>query len=542
MNLKENLQKKLIEATEKAGLIPHSVIITSSKDEKHGDLSSSLPLSMAKAAQKPPMEIAALIIDQFEKDENLILDIFPSPPGFINFKINPSFYQSLIPIIIDAGDSYGRSETGKGKTANVEFVSANPTGPLTIGHGRNAVLGDTISNILENHGYEVTREYYFNDAGRQMRILGQSVEARYYEILKQDVEFPKDGYQGNYIKDIAHSIMHENGENLKSGDPIFKEKAEKVIFADIEKSLRNLGIHFDQFTNEKTFYNNGEIDRFLEELKAKNLIYEKDGATWFRATDLGKEQDRVYIKSTGEPTYRVPDTAYHRDKINRGFDLIIDIFGADHADTYPDVLLALNALGLKTDHIRVLLYQFVTLLRNGEKVKMSTRKANYVTIDELVDEVGVDVVRYFFIMRGMNSHLNFDIDAAADSSDNNPVFYLQYAHARICNIIKRGEGLGMKSSTGYDITLLTHSSEIELLKSIGEFPEIMALALKILEPQDIVNYLQDLAARFHRFYVDCRVITDDENISEARLALIKATKIVLSNGLKTLGITAPERM
>jgi arginyl-tRNA synthetase len=542
MNLKENLQKKLIEATEKAGLIPHSVIITSSKDEKHGDLSSSLPLSMAKAAQKPPMEIAALIIDQFEKDENLILDIFPSPPGFINFKINPSFYQSLIPIIIDAGDSYGRSETGKGKTANVEFVSANPTGPLTIGHGRNAVLGDTISNILENHGYEVTREYYFNDAGRQMRILGQSVEARYYEILKQDVEFPEDGYQGNYIKDIAHSIMHENGENLKSGDPIFKEKAEKVIFADIEKSLRNLGIHFDQFTNEKTFYKNGEIDRFLEELKAKNLIYEKDGATWFRATDLGKEQDRVYIKSTGEPTYRVPDTAYHRDKINRGFDLIIDIFGADHADTYPDVLLALNALGLKTDHIRVLLYQFVTLLRNGEKVKMSTRKANYVTIDELVDEVGVDVVRYFFIMRGMNSHLNFDIDAAADSSDNNPVFYLQYAHARICNIIKRGEGLGMKSSTGYDITLLTHSSEIELLKSIGEFPEIMALALKILEPQDIVNYLQDLAARFHRFYVDCRVITDDENLSEARLALIKATKIVLSNGLKTLGITAPERM
>ena len=542
MNLKENLQKKLIEATEKVGLIPHSVIITSSKDEKHGDLSSSLPLSMAKAAQKPPMEIAALIIDQFEKDENLILVIFPSPPGFINFKINPSFYQSLIPIIIDAGDSYGRSETGKGKTANVEFVSANPTGPLTIGHGRNAVLGDTISNILENHGYEVTREYYFNDAGRQMRILGQSVEARYYEILKQDVEFPEDGYQGNYIKDIAHSIMHENGEDLKSADPIFKEKAEKVIFADIEKSLRNLGIHFDQFTNEKTFYKNGEIDRFLEELKAKNLIYEKDGATWFRATDLGKEQDRVYIKSTGEPTYRVPDTVYHRDKINRGFDLIIDIFGADHADTYPDVLLALNALGLKTDHIRVLLYQFVTLLRNGEKVKMSTRKANYVTIDELVDEVGVDVVRYFFIMRGMNSHLNFDIDAAADSSDNNPVFYLQYAHARICNIIKRGKGLGMKSSNGYDITLLTHSSEIELLKAIGEFPEIMALALKILEPQDIVNYLQDLAARFHRFYVDCRVITDDDKLSEARLALIEATKIVLRNGLKILGISSPERM
>jgi len=542
MNLKENLQKKLIEATEKAGLTPHSVIITSSKDEKHGDLSSSLPLSMAKAAQKPPMEIAALIINQFEKDENLVFNIFSSPPGFINFKINPSFYQNLIPKIIKDGDSYGRTETGKGKTANVEFVSANPTGPLTIGHGRNAVLGDTVANILENHSYEVTREYYFNDAGRQMRILGQSVEARYFEILKQNVEFPEDGYQGNYIKEIALSIIDEFGEDLKSADLIFKEKAEKIIFTDIEKSLINLGIHFDQFTNEKTFYENGSIDQLLEQLKVKNLIYEKDGATWFRATSLGKEQDRVYIKSTGEPTYRVPDTAYHRDKIKRGFDLIIDIFGADHADTYPDVLLALNALGLNTDHIRILLYQFVTLLRNGEKVKMSTRKANYVTMDELIEEVGVDVVRYFFIMRGMNSHLNFDIDVAKDSSDNNPVFYLQYAHARICNIIKRGEGLGIKYTTSCNLSLLSHTSEIELLKTIGDFPEIMDTALKILEPQDIVNYLQDLSARFHRFYVDCRVITDDKNLSDARLALILTTKIVLNNGLKILGINAPERM
>ena len=542
MKLKEILQRQLTEAAEKEGYTPHSVVITSSKDEKHGDLSSSLPLSLAKAAKKSPMEIAETIIGKIEIDDQIVADIFPSPPGFINFKIKASYYQSLVSEIIKAGNKYGQSDKGKDKTANVEFVSANPTGPLTIGHGRNAVIGDTVANILENHGYKVTREYYFNDAGRQMRLLGQSVEARYFELVGKEMEFPNDGYEGNYIKDIAQSILDEHGKSLLPSDPLFKENAEKVIFADIENSLVNLGIHFDQFTNEKTFYENGEIDRFLEELKAKNLIYEKDDATWFRTTELGKDQDRVYIKSTGEPTYRVPDTAYHRDKINRGFDLIIDIFGADHADTYPDVLLALEALGLKTDHIRVLLYQFVTLLRNGKKIKMSTRKANFITMDELVNEVSADVVRYFFIMRGMNSHLNFDMDLAADQSEKNPVFYLQYAHARICNIIKRGAGLGKNFTNDFDSARLTHSSEIKLLKTLEQFPEIMSSALKLLEPQDIANYLQDLAARFHRFYVDCRVITDDNDLSAARVALIKAAKIVLANGLNVLGLTAPERM
>jgi len=542
MKLKEILQRQLTEAAEKEGYTPHSVVITSSKDEKHGDLSSSLPLSLAKAAKKSPMEIAETIIGKIEIDDQIVADIFPSPPGFINFIIKASYYQSLVSEIIKAGNTYGQSDKGKDKTANVEFVSANPTGPLTIGHGRNAVIGDTVANILENHGYKVTREYYFNDAGRQMRLLGQSVEARYFELVGKEMEFPNDGYEGNYIKDIAQSILDEHGKSLLPSDPLFKENAEKVIFADIENSLVNLGIHFDQFTNEKTFYENGEIDRFLEELKAKNLIYEKDDATWFRTTELGKDQDRVYIKSTGEPTYRVPDTAYHRDKINRGFDLIIDIFGADHADTYPDVLLALEALELKTDHIRVLLYQFVTLLRNGEKIKMSTRKANFITMNELVNEVSADVVRYFFIMRGMNSHLNFDMDLAADQSEKNPVFYLQYAHARICNIIKRGAGLGKNFTNDFDSARLTHSSEIKLLKTLEQFPEIMSSALKLLEPQDIANYLQDLAARFHRFYVDCRVITDDNDLSAARVALIKATKIVLANGLNVLGLTAPERM
>jgi arginyl-tRNA synthetase len=388
----------------------------------------------------------------------------------------------------------------------------------------------------------VTREYYFNDAGRQMRILGQSVEARYFEILGKNSEFPEDGYEGNYIKDIAQTVIDEFGNKLLSKDGRFKAQAEKAIFADIEKSLLMLGIHFDQFTNEKTFYENGEIDRFLEELKTKDLIYEKDGATWFRSTALGKEQDRVYIKSTGEPTYRVPDTAYHRDKINRGFDLIIDVFGADHADTYPDVLLALEALGLKTDHIRVLLYQFVTLLRGGEKVKMSTRKANFVTMNELVDEVGADVVRFFFIMRGMNSHLNFDLDLAADQSEKNPVFYLQYAHARICNIIKHGDAMGFSIQSEYDPKLLNNPVEVRLLKRLEKFPAIVENALQSLEPQTISIYLHDTANRFHKFYSECRVITDDIALSSARIALVSATRTVIANGLDLLGLSAPERM
>ena len=513
------------------------------KNPEFGDLSTNVSLLLTRDLKKPPLEIAQSIADELNKElPHHISEISVTPPGFINFKVTESFYQSKVKTILDAGDSFGKGSHGDGKTANVEFVSANPTGPLTVGHGRNAVLGDTVSSILEWHGFEVTREYYFNDAGRQMRILGQSVEARYFEILDQDVEFPQEGYQGSYIKDIAQSIMDEQGSDLPTSDPSFKEKAEESIFEDIKKSLLNLGIHFDQFTNEKTFYDNGEIDKFLGELQDKDLIYEKDGATWFKATALGKDQDRVYIKSTGEPTYRVPDTAYHRDKINRGFDLIVDIFGADHTDSYPDVLLALESLGLKTDHIRVLLYQFVTLLRGGEKIKMSTRKANYVTMDELINEVGPDVVRYFFIMRSMNTHLDFDLELATDQSDKNPVFYLQYAHARICNIIKHGQKSELELAQDFDSSLLSHPDEINLIRYMVRFPEIMDLAYENLEPQIIANMLQELATRFHKFYGQCHVITEDRALSNARLALITAVKIIMGNGLKILGVSAPERM
>jgi len=443
-----------------------------------------------------------------------------------------------------SGDTYGRTDRGSGQRALVEFVSANPTGPLTVGHGRQAVLGDTVSSILKWHGYDVTREYYYNDAGRQMRLLGESVYTRYMEILGKEAELPEDGYEGEYIRDIAQEIFSDHNDSLKDDGEnlIFKEKAEETIFAHIRKTLGNVGIEMDSYVNEKTFYDDGSIDSVVADLREQGLAYDADGAVWFKTTKLGKDQDTVLIKSSGEPTYRLPDIAYHCQKVKRGFDLIVDIFGTDHQATYPDVLAGVEKLGNKIDHIRVLIHQFVTLKSAGEKVKMSTRKAEYVTLQELIDAVGVDVVRYFFIMRGMQSHLNFDLELATKESEENPVYYLQYAHARICNIIKFGKEAGVISDHKLDLSLLVELSELRLIKEIIRFPEVAQSALEILEPQIIANYLQEVATSFHKFYTECRVITDDAELTTARLALVSATRVVLANGLTILGISRPERM
>ena len=541
--LRLKLSESISQALRKLSFPKKDYSLAPPKNRDFGDLSSNIALLLPKDLNRKPMDIARIIADELKSKlpEN-ITNVTVAKPGFLNFEISNKFFQSQILNILENNDNYGRGNIGSGKTANVEFVSANPTGPLTVGHGRNAILGDTVSNILHWQGFEVTREYYFNDAGRQMRILGESVEVRYFEILGKNLEFPEEGYQGNYIREIAQTILDQHGNELKPNSPIFKKEAEKIIFNDIKSSLAKLGITFDQFSNEKTFYDNGGIDSLLKKLKEKDLIYEKDNATWFKTSTLGKDQDKVYIKSSGEPTYRVPDTAYHQDKIKRGFDLIVDVFGADHADAYPDVILALDALGQKTDHIKVLIYQFVTLLRGGEKIKMSTRKANFVTLDELVDEVGVDVVRYFFVMRSMNAHLDFDLDLATDQSDKNPVFYLQYAHARICNIISRANDLGVELNDSFNPSLLEHEDEIALLKYMSRFPDFLELAYENLEPQTIANYLQELSARFHKFYSHCRVITDDDQLTISRIAIIHASRIILANGFKILGISAPERM
>ena len=522
--------------------IKGNVLVEKSANSDFGDFSSNIAMALSKTLRKNPLEIAKMIQSELTIDKNIISDHSVTKPGFLNFRGAKSFYQKNIMEIIAAADTYGRTDTGKGKKANVEFVSANPTGPLTVGHGRQAVLGDTIANILEWHHYDVTREYYYNDAGRQMRILGQSVTARYLDQVGQKGDFPEDGYEGDYIKTIAKEILERHGDGLSPEDRIFRTHAEELIFADIKNTLEIIGINHDVFSNEQTYYNTGAIDALVEDLRNKNLIYESEGATWLKATALGLEKDRVYYKSSGEPTYRLPDTAYHRDKLNRNFDLIIDLFGADHADTYPDVLAALEALDIDIAPIRVLIHQFVTLLKSGEKVKMSTRKATFVTLEELIKQVGPDVVRYFFIMRSMNSHLNFDLDLAADQSEKNPVYYLQYAHARICNIIKNGAAKHLPVTGEFDCALLSDDAEISLIKVLTEFPEVMATALENMEPQGIANYLHHMSAEFHKFYASCRVITDDHDLSTARLNLITAVKIVLGNGLGVLGVSAPERM
>ena len=516
--------------------------ISKTKNQMYGDYSSSSPLSLAKETGQNPIEIAKKIQQELKFDKDFIEDISITNPGFINFKLSNSFYQSIINEVL-LNNKFGSNRSNDGKTANVEFVSANPTGPLTVGHGRNGVIGDIISNILEWNGYSVTREYYFNNAGRQMRILGESVKARYLELIGKPVSFPSGGYKGDYIKDIALKILKEKGNKLSDKDDnIFKTTAETLMFNDIKKTLSDLKINFDKYSNEKDYYDNGSIDRMLDEFKQMGYIYYKDGATWFNFSKLGHKQDKVYIKKTGDPTYRVPDTAYHRDKIERGFDLIVDIFGADHKAAYPDVIGALNALGYKTDHINVVIYQFVTLIRDGKKIKMSTRNADFITISELIDQLGSDVVRYFFIMRGVNSHLNFDLNLAEDQSDKNPVFYLQYAHARICSILHRAKDFNKKSLKDYDTNLLNKESELNLLKQISDFPTVIKNACTKLEPQSISIYLNEIASDFHKFYNECKVISNDSEKTKSRLALISATKVVLKNGLSILGISAPKKM
>ncbi len=542
MNLKSKVNQHLIDALQKLNLVVESFDLSSPKNPKFGDLSSNVALILAKKVGKNPMELAKEIEQTIQLDNSILSEVNVTPPGFINFKISPSYYQSVVQQIINKDKYFYTGDIGKEKTANVEFVSANPTGPLSVGHGRQAVIGDIVASILQWHGYDVTREYYYNDGGKQMRILAKSVEGRYFQVIGKNVEWLDDYYQGDYIIEIAKDILKDFGDNIETGDKIFRKSAEERIFSNIRNTLEDIGIIHDVFSNEKNFIHPNKIESLVESLRQKGLIYEAKGATWYKTTVLGKEQDRVLIKSSGEPAYRLPDIIYHRDKFERKYDLLIDIFGADHIDSYPDVVSALEVLGYDTSSLRVLIHQFVTLTKGGNKVKMSTRKAEFVTLDELIKLVGKDVVRYFFIMRGMNTHLNFDLELAQDQSEKNPVFYLQYAHARICNIIRHGEQQGVTFNDNYDPSLLSHNAEIALMKQLNQFPEIMGTVFESLEPRTIANYLQTLAASFHKFYSECLVVTNDISLSQARLALISATKNILAEGLHILGINAPKRM
>jgi len=518
------------------------IVFSVPNHEDHGDFSTNIAMTLTKELKRNPREIANEIINNLDSNSSVISKVEIAGPGFINFFVNKTFLTNIIPSVIEAGDNFGKSDLYSGKRANVEFVSANPTGPLTVGHGRNAVIGDTVANMLEWVGYEVDREYYFNNAGRQMRVLGDSVKYRCRQLLGEEIKFPEDYYQGEYIKDIARGMIEKFGDDvLSQDDVVFKNTAEREIFADIENTLAQLKIKMKIFFNENSLYEEKKIERVLDLFREKGLSYEKDGATWLKLNELGNDQDKVIVKSSGEPTYRLPDMAYHITKLERDYDLIVDLFGSDHMATYPDVMAGIKALGYETDRIKVIIHQFVTIIMGGEVVKMSTRKANFVTLDELMEEVGADVVRYFFIMRSVNTHLNFDLEIAKKQSDENPVFYLQYAHARICSILRMTETEKLESSFNH-LELLTHETEQRLLKKLNSFKSDMLYAVEILEPQKISNYLEELAALFHRFYTECRIIGSDKDLAEARIALVKAVKIVLKNGLNLLGLTAPERM
>ncbi len=530
-----------------AGKLPYlkevAVSFEVPKVETHGDLSCNAAMLLTKQFKKKPRDIAQEIINSLETDPGIVTRIEIAGPGFINFFFEPAFIARIVKDIRKEKELFGKSDTFKGKKANVEFVSANPTGPLTVGHGRNAVCGDTIANLLEWVGYNVDREYYFNNAGRQMRVLGDSVKFRYLELLGEKIKFPEDYYQGNYIKDIAKDLFEEFGNKLRDESPegIFKEKAEKEIFNDIKKTLSSLNIIHNIFYNENSLYEEGRIKNLFEVYKEKNLSYEKDGATWLKLTELGNEQDKVIVKSSGEPTYRLPDIAYHITKFERGYDLMVDLFGSDHNATYPDVSAGLSALGYDVSKIKVLIHQFVTIMENGEAVKMSTRKANYITLDQLTEEVGSDVVRYFFNMRNITTHMNFDLALAKKQSDENPVFYLQYAHARICSILKMVEKESLKASEE-NLNLLTSTEEQQLLRKLHQFRDEVFLSAHFFETHRICSYLEELAAAFHKFYTFCRIIGSERKLAEARISLAEATAIVIRNGLSILGVSAPERM
>jgi arginyl-tRNA synthetase len=511
--------------------------------ENQGDLSTNAALLLTKKLRKPPRVIAEEILSGLSFDDRVIEKAEIAGAGFINFFFKPSFLSLLVKDIIEMGEDYGKSLKYKGKKANVEFVSANPTGPLTVGHGRNAVFGDTVANLLEWVGYNTEREYYFNNAGRQMRVLGDSVRLRYLQFLGIEIQFPDDYYQGEYIKEIAQSLLTEYGDSLKNepAEGKFKDKAEQEIFNDIKKTLERIGIKHKIFFNENTLYNEGKIDGLLKSFEQKGLSYRKDDAVWLKLSEMGNEQDKVIVKSTGEPTYRLPDIAYHISKYERGYDLMVDLFGSDHNATYPDVLAGLKAMGFDTDKVKVLIHQFVTVMEDGEAVKMSTRKANYITLDYLIDEAGKDAVRYFFNMRNITTHMNFDLSLAKKQTDENPVFYLQYAHARICSILRMTTEQNLNASSE-NLHLLIQPEEQQLIKKMNLFPEEVLKCAELYESHHICSYLEELAAIFHKFYTFHRIIGSEKDLAEARITLILAVKNVIHNGLSILGVGSPQRM
>jgi len=548
--IKDQVSEILQAAIKECGFPEREIVLDIPKDEKFGDASSNVAMTLSKELKTPPRKIAEEIISKISIDNKLITKTEIAGAGFINFFLSDDLYKNELKNILGDGNDYGKSELHKGQTANLEWVSANPTGPLHTGHGRQLCLGKAIANLLEWTGYKVTREYYYNDAGNQMNNLAKSVRARYMQIFENEFPFPEYGYVGEYVNEIANLIYEKHGESLKDSDDLdyFKKEGEVFTFDVIKNTLSNLGIHHDIFFNETSLYEKKEIEKTLEAFKEKDLSYELDGATWLKMDENeGIQKDKVIVKTTGEPTYRLPDIAYHIDKIKRGYDLIIDIFGSDHGDTYKEVLYGLKSLGYNTDKIKVIIHQMVTFKMGNESVKMSKRSDNVYYLDELISDIGSDAMQFFYVMRGANTHLDFDLSLAKDHSEKNPVYYLQYAHARICGILRNADEVfpDYKKDliNSLNLDLINSPEEMKLIKILTEFPDEVLSAAKTYEPHKIITYLNTVAENFHRFYHNNRVI-DPENkeISLSRIHICLSVKQVLKNGFDIIGITAPERM
>jgi arginyl-tRNA synthetase len=511
----------------------------------HGDLSTNIALLLAKKFKKSPRTIADQIVQKLSPDPNIIEKVEIAGPGFINIHFTQHYFQQVLGEIIATGEGFGRSEKNKGKTVNLEWVSANPTGLLHAGHGRQVCLGAAIASLLEWTGYTVVREYYFNNAGNQMRNLALSTQVRYLQELGQEIAFPENGYHGVEITEIARELKERFGDTLLHAElSDFQKFAEEANFTKIKNTLHRLGVRHDIFFNESSLYESDAIYTIIAELKEKGLAYDKDGATWLKLSDMGEEQDRVIVKSTGEPTYRLPDICYHKDKLSRGYDQIIDIFGADHIATIADVLATLKALGFDTEKIKVIIHQMVTFLSGKEIIKFSKRSGSNYLLDELIDDVGTDAAKFFFNMRAAGSHLEFDVELAKEQSEKNPVYYVQYAHARIASILRFAEQqeVNMKTLINADLSILHHPEEISLIKILHRFPVLVLRTAEAFAPHHICEFVRQVASQFHKFYHDCRIVGQPEPIQSARLVLALATKRILAGGCSILGVSAPESM
>ncbi len=554
-----------------------NIQVTPSKDPAQGDYASNIALMLAKPAGMPPRELAQLITDKITQADN-IDRVEVAGPGFINFFVASGASQSIIATILEQTDGFGRSQLGQGGKIQVEFVSANPTGPLHVGHGRGAAYGATLANLLDFVGYEVQREYYVNDAGRQMHILCASTWLRYLELCGAEIEFPSNGYQGDYVWDIAATLHRENGDRFqRSADQAFADVCADAPDGDKEKHIDDLianahgllgeddyrivfdlalntlvdvirddlhafGVDFDRWFSERSLTDERLIEQAITRLQENGHVYEEDGALWFRSTDFGDEKDRVVRRDNGKTTYFASDIAYHMNKFDRGFDKVINVWGADHHGYIARVKASLSALGYHADDLEIQLVQFANLFENGEKVSMSTRSGEFVTLKQLREDVGQDAARFFYVMRKSEQHMDFDLDLAREQSSDNPVYYLQYAHARICSVRRQCAEKGIKVSNQVNLVRLDNSHEQALIKHLSRFPEQVESAANRREPHLVVNYLRDLANHFHSWYNAHQFIVDDAELRDARITLALAIAQVLRNGLNLMGVSAPDRM